>query len=923
MMKKIVSIFCVLGMFFLLAGLAIAEISLDLDVSNWDRAYSAGNIVYTSEGLRIEGSGYRKGQIATHQQELNLANATVYMKWKAHGAGYAAYGLRFQDANDDDDLIFYTKFGTTDHSWEGSTLLPDDTWYYTRIVISEDATYKYYNSTGNYDDQGGTLQESKSGTLTTEEYAKLSSAKLAPSFGDNYGGTSAYLLVGEIAIQGSGSSAFKADPTSLAVSVAETKTATITGGTSPYTATSSDTSVATAVVSGSTVSVTGVSDGSATITVTDSNSNTVPVDVAVTTTDCTTELKNVKCFETSGFPPNSGVCRVHSYDGQGQWHSYASGFLVAPDLLLTAWHIFDGNTDGERKESAMKSKVEFFYEFEACNIYNVNQKDKKVRDIESIIDHGSNVYNRFGDDWCLVKLKNAAPTNCEIYKLSPEPVYLSQGIYEIAHPNGGVKRLACGEVIEEFGQIIAFSYFKHNIKNSPGTSGAPIFNANFEVVGIDVGEWLWVIPEALKATIIYDKIEQHLKALVPEAPTVTVKTVDTTVTVAWNEVSTATGYILWWAPYPDLAPASSLDLGNQNQITVLLNPGDAYYVAVLAYNSSGNSEVSNIEYFIIGSSLSVGPSSLSLSSGQTGSCVISGGTSPYSANSSNTSVATASVFGSALIVTGISAGSTTITVSDSASDSATVSVTVSGSTPGTYTNSLGQTFNLLPAGTFTMGSPSDELGRYSDEGPQHQVTLPQPFYMQTTEVTQAQWESVMGSNPSYFSECPTCPVEQVSWNDVQDYITQMNLRGEGAYSLPTEAQWEYAARAGSTTAFYNGGITETGCDYDQNLNAIGWYCYNSDDEIHPVAQKSPNAWGLYDMSGNVWEWCSDWYASDYYSNSPMDDPQGPSTGSYRVARGGSWDNIVRYCRAAVRYYFWPDYRYGSIGFRLVLFSGQQ
>lgn len=118
----------------------------------------------------------------------------------------------------------------------------------------------------------------------------------------------------------------------------------------------------------------------------------------------------------------------------------------------------------------------------------------------------------------------------------------------------------------------------------------------------------------------------------------------------------------------------------------------------------------------------------------------------------------------------------------------------------TFKNSLGQEFKLLPAGTFTMGSPSDELGRGSNET-QHEVTLTKSFYMMTTEVTQAQWEAVMGSNPSSFSGCPTCPVEQVSWNDVQSYITQMNVRGEGIYSLPTEAQWEYAARAGSTTAF--------------------------------------------------------------------------------------------------------------------------
>ena len=237
-----------------------------------------------------------------------------------------------------------------------------------------------------------------------------------------------------------------------------------------------------------------------------------------------------------------------------------------------------------------------------------------------------------------------------------------------------------------------------------------------------------------------------------------------------------------------------------------------------------------------------------------------------------------------------------------------------GDIPSTYANGLGQTFSLIPAGTFTMGSPPDEPGRYGDET-QHQVTLTQPFYMQTTEVTQAQWETVMGSNPSYFSGCPTCPVEGVSWNDVQEFIIKMNVRGEGTYSLPTEAQWEYAARAGSTTAFYNGGITALTWG-DPNLDAIGWYCYNSSSMTHPVAQKIPNAWGLYDMSGNVGEWCSDWYG--IYSSSAVTDPTGPSSGSSRVIRGGSWYEYARECRSAYRgEYYSPDSSRSWIGFRLL------
>ena len=235
----------------------------------------------------------------------------------------------------------------------------------------------------------------------------------------------------------------------------------------------------------------------------------------------------------------------------------------------------------------------------------------------------------------------------------------------------------------------------------------------------------------------------------------------------------------------------------------------------------------------------------------------------------------------------------------------------------TFKNSLGQEFKLIPAGTFTMGSPSDEPGRDIDEL-QHQVTLTQPFYMMTTEVTQAQWEAVMGSNPSSFAGCPNCPVETVSWYEVQLFIARMSS-GEWTYGLPTEAQWEYAARAGSTTAFYNGGITETGKGFDPNLHDIGWYAYNSETlphPTHPVAQKAPNAWALYDMSGNVFEWCQDWY-DDYWPGA-VTDPTGPSSGGFgRVARGGSWLSSAMDCRSAARVGGPPGDRYYHLGFRLV------
>lgn len=239
---------------------------------------------------------------------------------------------------------------------------------------------------------------------------------------------------------------------------------------------------------------------------------------------------------------------------------------------------------------------------------------------------------------------------------------------------------------------------------------------------------------------------------------------------------------------------------------------------------------------------------------------------------------------------------------------------VSNTAVSTFKNSLGQEFKLIPAGTFTMGSPSDEPGRGSDEI-QHRVTLTQPFYMQATEVTLKQWEALMGSNTSVFGGCPTCPVVYVQWPDVQAFVVAMNKLGEGTYSLPTEAQWEYAARAGSTTAFYDGKITETGWEYDPNLDAIGWYTYNSPENTQPVAGKAPNAWGLYDMSGNASEWCQDWYGS--YPSSAVTDPKGPSSGSERVYRGGSFSDYAAICRSAARSQTGP-YTWGEfLGFRLL------
>ena len=205
---------------------------------------------------------------------------------------------------------------------------------------------------------------------------------------------------------------------------------------------------------------------------------------------------------------------------------------------------------------------------------------------------------------------------------------------------------------------------------------------------------------------------------------------------------------------------------------------------------------------------------------------------------------------------------------------------------------------LVPAGTFTMGcSPGDaECG--SDESPAHQVTLTNAFYMGKTEVTQAQWQAKMGSNPSYFSGQPNNPVDQVSWNMIQDFNSATGLR------LPTEAEWEYACRAGTTTARYG------------EVNAIAWYYQNwTIYGTQPVAGKLPNALGLYDTLGNVWEWCQDWYGP--YSSGSVTNPTGPTTGTYRLWRGGDWDSYSGGCRASRRGDSSPDIIYDVIGFRVV------
>jgi formylglycine-generating enzyme required for sulfatase activity len=238
---------------------------------------------------------------------------------------------------------------------------------------------------------------------------------------------------------------------------------------------------------------------------------------------------------------------------------------------------------------------------------------------------------------------------------------------------------------------------------------------------------------------------------------------------------------------------------------------------------------------------------------------------------------------------------------------------------------LGDHVNLefirVPAGTFTMGSPDNEANRGENEGPQHQVTVSHAFYMGKYEVTQAQWQAVMGTtvaqqrDKSYpaqplWGEGGNYPMYFVNWDEAQEFIKRLNaLNLHFIYRLPTEAEWEYAARAG------------TSGPYAGDLAAMAWYSANASDpsnllgKLNPVGQKQANGWGLYDMHGSLWEWCHDWYG-DYNASRALD-PSGPANGGMRMVRGGSWRNLAAYARSAYRSYFSPDYSHNNIGFRVV------
>jgi sulfatase modifying factor 1 len=233
------------------------------------------------------------------------------------------------------------------------------------------------------------------------------------------------------------------------------------------------------------------------------------------------------------------------------------------------------------------------------------------------------------------------------------------------------------------------------------------------------------------------------------------------------------------------------------------------------------------------------------------------------------------------------------------------------------TNSIGMKFVWIPPGNFMMGSPKEEKERQDNET-QHKVTLTKGFYMGINTVTQEEWQAVMGNNPSHFKGEKKLPVEQVSWDDCQEFIKKLREKDKKPYRLPTEAEWEYSCRAGTKTPFHFGDTIST----DQ-ANYNGDFTYGEGkkgkyrEKTTPVGTFPANAWGLHDMHGNLWQWCQDWYG-DYPQNEVVD-PQGPDKSDRRVLRGGSWYHIPEHCRSALRNWYVPGIRVSNCGLRVCFF----
>lgn len=253
--------------------------------------------------------------------------------------------------------------------------------------------------------------------------------------------------------------------------------------------------------------------------------------------------------------------------------------------------------------------------------------------------------------------------------------------------------------------------------------------------------------------------------------------------------------------------------------------------------------------------------------------------------------------------------------------------------PKALANGVGMRFVLLPEGTFEMGAPPDEPGRRTNEGPAHEVVLTQAFYLAVHPVTQAEYQAVMGTNPSRFKAGdgggPDYPVENVSWDDAVRFCKALSnrpdeLRAKRTFRLPTEAEWEYACRAGTTTPFSHGAaFTADQGRFDSPRQEDG---HRSAVAVAPgpsaVGTYPANLFGLCDMHGNVWEWCADWYGEGYYRETSLRDPVGPTAGRFRVLRGGSWRNGADRCRAAYRNALAAHQKDSATGFRVVLVMGE-
>jgi len=252
------------------------------------------------------------------------------------------------------------------------------------------------------------------------------------------------------------------------------------------------------------------------------------------------------------------------------------------------------------------------------------------------------------------------------------------------------------------------------------------------------------------------------------------------------------------------------------------------------------------------------------------------------------------------LLAGILAGGCAALVAAAASPPAVTAVDLGGG--------VRMEFVLVPAGSYVMGSA--DIAGEEDEFPAHPVTISRPFYLGRCEVTQAQWQRVMGDNPSRFPG-PQRPVDTVSWSDCQRFLARLAALTGKRFALPTEAQWEYAARAGTSTRWSSG-------DDEARLADYAWIGTNSGGATRPVATRKPNAWGLCDMAGNVWEWCADWYGKHAYEGGAAVDPTGPATGSSRILRGGGWGESPGSARPAYRNAEGPDTRNDGTGLRCVM-----